>query len=248
MDSKKQETNPFENITPVNTKRASEVIYEQIREMIIKGELKPGDRLPSEQNMIELFRRSRPTIREALRMLEHSGYIRASAGSSGAEVLPPSDKNVEQSVEDALRVGLVSLEEISEYRKVGETAVAGWAAERRTQEDLDAMQAHLDRMADHLDDYAAFIDLDPQFHALLAAAAKNAVADVVNRVLSRTNRSLMKGKMGTLSPEAQLEMSKKVHGMHLAIFQAVRAGDPEQARRAMQDHLSAFEADLRKAP
>lgn len=245
MESK---SNPFEKMAPINTKRASEVIYEQIREMIIKGELKPGDRLPSEQNMIELFHRSRPTIREALRMLEHSGYIRASAGSNGAEVLAPSDKNVEQSVEDALRIGLVSLEEMTEYRKVGEVAVAGWAAERRTQEDLDAMQVHLDRMENCLDDYAAFIDMDPQFHALLAAAAKNTVADVVNRILSRVNRSLMKGKMGTLTPEAQQAMSSKVHQMHLAIFQAVKSGDPEQARQAMQDHLTAFETDLRKTP
>ena len=48
---------------PVETKRASEAIYEQIKERIISGDLKPGDRLPSERNMMELFRRSRPTIR-----------------------------------------------------------------------------------------------------------------------------------------------------------------------------------------
>ena len=61
---------------PIKTVRASEAIYEQIKDRIISGELKPGDRLPSERNMMELFQRSRPTIREALRMLERSGYIR----------------------------------------------------------------------------------------------------------------------------------------------------------------------------
>ena len=58
---------------PVETKRASEAIFDQIKDLIMRGKLRPGDRLPSERSMIEMFQRSRPTIREALRMLERAG-------------------------------------------------------------------------------------------------------------------------------------------------------------------------------
>lgn len=243
MESMERSTgNPF---APVRTKRASEAIYEQIRTLIIRGELKPGDRLPNEQSMIDLFQRSRPTIREALRMLEHSGYIKATAGSNGAVILEPNDKNVEQSVEDVLQLGQITLEEMSEYRKAGEVAAAGWAAQRRTQEDLDAMEALLAQMDACTDDYEAFIDMDPQFHDLLAKAAKNTISAVMNRTLSRINRSFMKEKMRKLTPEERITMSKKIHGMHTDIYLAIREGDTDKARQAMDSHLSAFETDLR---
>ena len=88
---------------PIKTVRASEAIYEQIKDRIISGELKPGDRLPSERNMMELFQRSRPTIREALRMLERSGYIRTIPGSNGALVTLPTGRNMIESIGEALQ-------------------------------------------------------------------------------------------------------------------------------------------------
>ena len=74
------------SLRPVQTKRASEEIYEQIKQLIIKGEIHPGERLPSERKMMDMMHRSRPTIREAMRMLERDGYIKIYSGSSGAVV------------------------------------------------------------------------------------------------------------------------------------------------------------------
>ena len=62
---------------PIGGGRASEAIYDQLRELITSGVLKPGDRLPSERAMMEQLHRSRPTIREALRMLEHHQFQRS---------------------------------------------------------------------------------------------------------------------------------------------------------------------------
>lgn len=75
---------------PVKTRRASEEIYLQLREFILSGQLKPGDRLPSERAMMAQLNRSRPTIREALRMLEQGGYIASTHGAPGAVVQEPS--------------------------------------------------------------------------------------------------------------------------------------------------------------
>ena len=73
--------------TPAKTQRASEAIYNQIYPKIISGELRPGDRLPPERELAEMFQRSRPVVREALRMLQQEGLIETAVGSSGGAVL-----------------------------------------------------------------------------------------------------------------------------------------------------------------
>lgn len=246
MENSTQRPAAFDMLRPVETKRASEAIYEQVKGLILSGELKPGDRLPSERNMMELFQRSRPTIREALRMLERSGYIRAIAGSNGAVVLELNDKSLEENMEDALQVGKITLAELSEYRMTSEVATVAWAAKRRTPEDLAQMQALLNAMEATVDNFDAFTDLDPQFHGLLAQAARNKVSQVMNRTLSKLNRSFMLTKERSLLPENRQEMCRKIYQMHLAIYEAVRDGDAARAQDAMEQHIRAFAADLRE--
>lgn len=246
MDNTNQRPSAFDMLRPVETKRASEAIYEQVKGLILNGELKPGDRLPSERNMMDLFQRSRPTIREALRMLERSGYIRAIAGSNGAVVLELNDKSLEENMEDALQVGKITLAELSEYRLTSEVATAAWAAKRRTQEDLDQMRALLDEMEAAIDSFDGFTELDPQFHGLLAQAAKNKVSQVMNRTLSKLNRSFMLTKERSMLPEDRREMCRRIYQMHLDIYEAVRDGDVERSQAAMERHIRAFAADLRE--
>lgn len=229
---------------PVQTKRASEAIFEQIRDLIVAEQLKPGDRLPSERHMIEMFQRSRPTIREALRMLERAGYIRTVPGSNGAVILPPNDKNLENSLADALSIGHISLDQLAEYRTASETVTAGWAALRRTEEDIQAMERLLERMEGSLDDYEQSVSLDPDFHGLIAQAAKNTVSVIFNRTFSRLNQGYMIGRLAKLAPAEQLEMTQRVHQMHETIFNAIKRGDAEGASAAMRLHLMAFREDL----
>ncbi len=229
---------------PAETKRASEAIFDQVRNLILQGELRPGDRLPSERNMIEMFQRSRPTIREALRMLERAGYIRTVAGSNGAVVMPPNDKNLENSLSDALSIGQISLDELAEYRTASEAVTAGWAAQRRTEEDIRALEAMLARMADCMDDYEQSVAIDPDFHGLIAKAAKNDVSVVFNSTFSKLSRSFMLKRMAAMPEQDRSEMVRRVHQMHTAIFTAIRAGDAEGASAAMRVHLAAFREDL----
>lgn len=235
----------FEQFQPVVTKRASEAIYEQVKELIVSGALKPGDRLPSERNMLDMFQRSRPTIREALRMLERSGYIRTVPGSNGAIVQEPSNANVQQTMEDAMQLGQISLAEMSEYRKISEAATVAWAAQRNTPQELEALAQTVHQMSLCIDDYEKFVDMDSQFHGLLAAAAKNQVSVAMNETLSKLNRSFVKDKMATLSPSGRKKMCQKVQSMHETILAAVQAHDEAGARKAMAQHLEAFGSDLR---
>lgn len=234
----------FEKFHPVETKRASEAIFEQVKSLIMRGELKPDDRLPSERNMMELFHRSRPTVREALRMLERSGYIRTIPGSNGAVVLKPNNKLLENSLKDALMVGHISLADISEYRRSSEMATVSWAAHRRTDEDIKAMEQYLDDMKNTMDDYATFVSMDSHFHGLLASAAKNKVSVIFNRAFSQVNQAFMKDKLFSLPPDEKHSMACRVQAMHQAIFEAVRDQDEERAKAAMEAHMNAFSLDL----
>ncbi len=228
---------------PVETKRASEAIYDQIRELILRGDLKPDDRLPSERSMMDTFHRSRPTVREALRMLERSGYIRTIPGSSGAVVMHPNNRNLENALSDALRIGLVSLEEIAEYGAISELAMVGWAAQRGTSEDVQAMEKYLAQMETAISDREEFWNMDSQFYGLVAKAAKNNVSQVFSQVFSRWKCSFAKEKMAAMPEQDRDAMIHHTHSMHMAIFQAICDHDVERAQKAMEEYLKIFKSE-----
>ena len=137
---------------PVKTRRASEEIYLQLREFILSGQLKPGDRLPSERAMMAQLNRSRPTIREALRMLEQGGYIASTHGAPGAVVQEPSLHGVEDPLAEMIQLNQISLQELGEYRLNNDSTIAMWAAQRRSA--AEALQQPCHRRP-HEPDYAA---------------------------------------------------------------------------------------------
>ena len=95
--------------TPAKTQRASEAIYNQIYPKIISGELRPGDRLPPERELAEMFQRSRPVVREALRMLQQEGLIETAVGSSGGAVIRGvSLKSVEEPLKNLVAMGAIN--------------------------------------------------------------------------------------------------------------------------------------------
>jgi GntR family transcriptional repressor for pyruvate dehydrogenase complex len=231
-------------LAPVETRRASEAIYDQIKDMIISGDLKPGDRLPSERSMMEMMQRSRPPIREALRMLEGSGFIHTIPGSGGAVVREITSASVEEPLENMISLKQISHLELLEYRELNEVAFVGWAAERRTEDDLAAMAACLESAQTATDDLDAFITSDIKFHELLTASAHNGVLSIVNRVLSRIILDLLRTKLHEYPIEESRKMCREILAMHKEIYQAVAQQDNEKARELMHYHLERFRVDL----
>ncbi|MDK2982356.1 MAG: GntR family transcriptional regulator, transcriptional repressor for pyruvate dehydrogenase complex [Chloroflexota bacterium] len=231
-------------LAPVETRRASEAIYDQIKDMIISGELKPGDRLPSERNMMEMMQRSRPPIREALRMLEGSGFIHTIPGSGGAVVRQMTSASVEEPLENMITLNQISHAELLEYRELNEVAFAGWSAERRTTEDLAALAACLESAESATDDLDAFITTDIKFHELLTASAHNGVLSIVNRVLSRIILDLLRTRLHEYPVEESRRMCREILKMHQEIYKAVAAQDSAGAQDLMHHHLERFRDDL----
>lgn len=245
MPKKTKDRDTAQLLRPVETQRASEAIYEQIKELIIQGQLKPGDRLPSERSLMELMGRSRPTVREALRMLEREGFIHTVPGGSGAVVQRLSTDIVAQSLDTMLQVGRVSLTELGEFRLHNDVAVARWAAQRRTQKDIDALGACLEKMEQCIQrkDWEGFINLDPEFHCLLAYAGKNTVAAIMSQVLSQLSDPISI-KRFLNQPESDTEKQVlNILDMHRRIFDAVCEGYPQKAEEAMAFHIRTFVED-----
>ncbi len=230
--------------SPAETRRACEVIYEQIKEKILNGELKPGDKLPSERAMMDMLGRSRPSVREALRMLERSGFIRIVPGSRGAMILEPNTAGVEQSMSNLVRSKRITTQEMAEYRRVNDVLVSEWAAKRRTKADIVAMQELLDKAEQALDDYRQFVVFDPQFHYLIAQAAKNEVACIVTQVLSTCMQESLTLRIEQLAAQERRGVCEKILRLHRAMAQAIADGDVERARETTGQHVGDMHRDF----
>ena len=186
----------------VQTRRTFEEVSAQVREMLVGGSLKPGDRLPAERDLAVLLGVGRPALREALRSLEAAGLLELRKGKSGGAFITAGRPNVvSDSMSDLLRLSNVSLQELFEARQWFQVSVIPAICERATEGDLQALtdnvllaeRLHLEgRNEERL---AANIE----FHNLLAQATHNPVACVMLRGLTDALRGLMK-RVGTELP------------------------------------------------
>jgi len=197
--------------------------------------LKPGDRLPSERELTDLFKVGRPTIREALRSLESIGLIEVKQGRGS--FIKESDfssyiASLRENINFTRIVDTVSLEEFYSGRKLIEPAIARLVAEKHTPEDLE----HLDRIIQEtrlaLDDAGGrFIKFSATFHELLARMTRNKVVQFSMDFIL------------TMSPKARLqrfarrEFREMVLKDHERIVRFIREGDGKGASRALEQHL-----------
>ena len=126
---------------PVSKKRVSEVVYEQIFEKISNKELKQGDRLPSERELAAQFNCGRPSVREALRMLQQDDLIEIDVGANGGAIIKHSI--MESAIYPVLRLvgtGDISISDMIAYRKFNDTACLQMAIDNATEQDVKTLQ------------------------------------------------------------------------------------------------------------
>jgi len=214
----------------------------QIEQLIIKGELHPGDRLPPERELAHQFGVSRTVVREAVRSLVAKGLLEVRPGS-GTLVRSPSADAVAQSLMMFLRAGRPEFdcEKVMEIRRVLEVANAGFAAQRRTSEDLAEME-HILRDASTLSyDRYRFAELDVAFHAAVARATHN---ELLSLLLDSVADILLTWRQFSFDVPGTPERAVMYHR---SIYEQIKRGDIESARHAMGEHLVEAEDTMRKA-
>lgn len=218
------------------------VVAQEVLERIVSGQLPPGTMLPSETVIGDQFEVSRLTVREALKQLAAINVLTAVRGK-GTYVNEVSEwTSIEAVVRAAAANGRaheVSIQML-EMRRIIEVGAAELAGSRCTPEDIEALRRHLDRMrtSHESGDIDGFVEADLAFHDVILAASGNllvpAVYDPVRRLLAQTRRET----------SAVPAIQSNAIGMHEKIVAGMAAGDPEQARSAMADHMQQTLDDL----
>jgi GntR family transcriptional regulator, transcriptional repressor for pyruvate dehydrogenase complex len=167
---------------PVHTRRAFEEVCAQIRQQIQAGLLSAGDKLPSERELAEQFKVSRTTVREAFRTLEMSGVLSLQKGVyGGAVVQQGGPQPINQTMQDLLSLGGLSLEDYTEARVCLQREIIRLACERGTNEDFDAIEANIARLrtAGPKVSGGERMRLTQEFYDLLAKATKNGAMSII---------------------------------------------------------------------
>jgi GntR family transcriptional regulator, transcriptional repressor for pyruvate dehydrogenase complex len=222
----------FKTIDPERRGTTSEEVVSQLREMIHRGELRPGDRLPPERDLAKMLGVSRPTLRAGLRSLAAVGVLQSRQGagtfvvkSDGPPALDSSPLRLMASLH-----GFTSAE-MFEARQSLEMAVAGLAAERATSEHLATMSEEIAGMYASLDDPEQFLVHDMRFHQTVAASSGNRI---LTSLMNMVATILFDVRSKTVKRATDLKESAE---MHRQIYRTIREHNPEAARNAMCDHL-----------
>lgn len=227
--------------TPVQTRKTFEEAVAQIAERVKLGELRVGDRLPSERTIAEQMGISRPTLREAVRVLVKAGVLEVKPGASGG-MFVVGDVVPRDLVRRTSQLRLGEIGGVLEARRLFEPRVAQLAAAYATEDDLAVMEDTIERQRRLLRDdrmpQAAedrFLQLDLQFHLAIAAATRNRT---VMKLMRSLLRELEIARDMTLHEPLAPAWSVDVHERTLA---AIRAGDMDEIDRVMDEHLAGLE-------
>jgi GntR family transcriptional regulator, transcriptional repressor for pyruvate dehydrogenase complex len=221
--------------------RKSRVYEEVARQMerLILDKLKPGDKLPPERQLMEMFAVSRSSIRDAIRTLESVGLVEPRQGA-GTVVREIATDSVVNPLTNVLLRKRKLVAELLDVRKIIEPPLAARAAANATPEEIAKIEEILERQAECLRRGDLPIDEDAEFHYTIALAADNSVVlkvlDVLMDLLRQTReRSL----------QAEGRPQKSLAG-HRRIFAAIKRGDAAAAEAAMRQHIQAVEEIILK--
>ena len=216
---------------------ASQQVADQIQHYIQREGLGPDDFLGREEDLAAEFGVSRPTLREALKLLGSGNLIRASKGPGGGIfVARTAEDGMRGSLSDSiammLETGAVTLDELLDARLLLEVPLAGRAANQATPEEVERLRVAVRSEADvDPEDKDTRTATAREVHRTVASAAGNRMAEALTGwVLDVLQPSLIDVLHGAVVHSAVVEQ-------HQSLLAAIEKGDPTRAERAMKDHL-----------
>jgi GntR family transcriptional regulator, transcriptional repressor for pyruvate dehydrogenase complex len=230
----------FERVRPV---RAYERVVEQIEDHVLRGQLKPGDRLPSERALMEQFGVSRSTIREALRVLQSGGLVRSRPGDrSGPEILPFSPTALHKTMTRMVHTDQMGLGELVQFRMLLDGSANMLAAKLSTDEQIDEMAAALDAMSASIDrGYVEFSEADVAFHDAVARGSRSSLIQICSDVVRGVVLGLIAQKIADSADRTAL--MRRSLGHHADVLAAVRDRDADRAARLARHTLYDYYAE-----
>ncbi|MGE5598300.1 MAG: GntR family transcriptional regulator [Bacteroidota bacterium] len=214
---------PLVQVKLDNYKPLRELVFEALREAIVKGVLKPGERM-MEIQLAEEMGVSRTPVREAIRKLELEGLV-AMVPRKGAYVASLSMKDIV---------------EVFEIRGALEGLAAELAAERITEEELEELERYLVRITESIesDDLSSMVEVDTDFHSQLYRASRN---ERLSLIISNLREQIQRFRKTSLSLPGRMRAALEEHKK---IVEALSARDGALARRLAEEHIENAEQSL----
>lgn len=220
--------------TPIKPKKVSTQIAEQIRSSILAGEFNPGEKLPPERELAEMFGVSRPSVREALNILTSSGLVETYQGG-GTLVRSLVENTAAMPLSELIRIDGDRALDVIEVRKGMESWTAWYAATRALPEDIRRLEAVIEGMRKNLEELKHSEDFDAHFHMLVARATHNVVWSHMMQSIFEAMQEFQRDvwRAVYLTEEDQ----RLLFNHHLKIYEMIRDRDADGARGAMLEHL-----------
>lgn len=225
-------TEMFKSLSSQERSTTAEGVVSQLKEMIHRGELSSGDRLPPERDLAKLLGVSRPTLRAGIRSLTAVGVLQSKQGA-GTFVAEASESPTLDSSPLKMMAALhgFTSDEMFEARLALEMSIAGKAAERATPEQIMVMSEEIAGMYASIDDPGQYLVHDMRFHQTIAAASNNRI---LTSLMNMVATILFDSRSKTVHRALDLKDSAE---QHRAIYRAIRERDQLAAEQAMHDHL-----------
>jgi GntR family transcriptional repressor for pyruvate dehydrogenase complex len=230
-------------LKPIKVKRISDQVYEQIRDLILRGQLKPGEQLSPERELAQAVGVSRPTVREAINKLVTTGLLEQRQGQ-GTFVRSHDSQRERNPLAAIIEGNEVSLEDLLEVRMGLEGQAVILAAQRATPEDIQILENALNAMLAENVEGDLGIEEDVSFHMGIAYASKNLAQVYIMRSFHDLLHFGIKENLRYLwENPTNLPIIQR---QHFEILQAIKRHDPEAAYEAMRKHI-AFVLDYVRA-
>ncbi|WP_176555728.1 FadR/GntR family transcriptional regulator [Virgibacillus ndiopensis] len=228
-------------------KTFSKKIVEHVKNLIITEQLKPGDKLPAERQLAEMMNVSRPTVREAFKILSAMGFLTIKQGHG---VVVADETARIDNLASYLFLETDTIRELFEVRKTIETQTSEWAAKRGKQDFLEQISEMANETYDTIvinnkysvkEELETFLSQsDQKFHLMIAEAAGN---EVIIRIMNNLIDLLRKSRLQSMRIPGRVTQSLKEH---IKIADAIVGRDAKLARKSMLEHLRSVEQDLIK--
>lgn len=218
-------------IKPVVYQTISDQVFEQMKQQILQGAWKPGQKLPSENDLAASFEVSRITVRQAMQKLAVLGLVDTRSGE-GSYIKKASLSPIMNSIVPIAYLGDNDIRQVLEFRQMVEVETAGFAAEKATPEEIAQLRALYNEMRkiEIEKDRQQFAKLDLDFHFMIAEMTKNELIIATHNIL----REILSTAMEQIVEHLGNDIGIYYHGN---LLEAIEARDVKRTKDIMREHL-----------
>ncbi|MDD3472994.1 MAG: FadR/GntR family transcriptional regulator [Syntrophaceae bacterium] len=219
----------------IKSERLSEKVASQLKKAISQGIFRVGEKLPSQPDLAEMMGVSRPSVREAIQILEIQGMLESVKGG-GTTVRNIAEQSIRKPIEIFLDEDKNSIIDLTEVRALMEVWAARKAAQTRTDQEADRMLEYLLEMENDFKANEIRFEVDVKFHMEVASATHNVIfAHLIDSVFQLITRAIRLAREKVFLDRHD---QKLILQHHRSVYEAIRDRDPDKAEAAMRTHLN----------